>query len=288
MRPVRIHTLGLLGAVSLAVSCASPAGAPAPRPAPTSAAPVVRNALEAPWAVTRRVGSFANTIRLSSQLISRVDSVEHTDSSTAIIRVSWTRLAGEAPARLSGLVSEYGVGVGVLDPAPLVGLRLPVPFSAIDGQGASQAQLDVALSGACSLSAVVLPPARELFVSPPHSLRAGSSWSDSLSYTICRDSVPLQVRSARSFKVVGAERRQEVVVVLVDRTSTVTMLGEGTQFGETLKIAAEGSGTMRLELRLDDGSVFAALGEAELRMTMRGRRRSQDLKQHTRIEITSP
>lgn len=288
MRPVRIHTLGLLGAVSLAVSCASPAGAPAPRPAPTSAAPVVRDALEEPWAVTRRVGSFANTIRLSSQLISRVDSVERTDSSTAIIRVSWTRLAGEAPARLSGLVSEYSVGVGVLDPTPLVGLRLPVPFSATDGLGASQAQLDVAFSGACSLSAVVLPPARELFVSPPHSLRAGSSWSDSLSYTICRDSVPLQVRSARSFKVVGAERRQEVVVVLVDRTSTVTMLGEGTQFGETLKIAAEGSGTMRLELRLDDGSVFAALGEVELRMTMRGRRRSQDLKQHTRIEITSP
>ena len=288
MRPVRIHTLGLLGAVSLAVSCASPAGAPAPRPAPTSAAPVVRNALEAPWAMARRVGSFANTIRLSSQLISRVDSVERTDSSTAIIRVSWTRLAGEAPARLSGLVSEYGVGVGVLDPTPLVGLRLPVPFSATDGLGAWQAQLDVAFSGACSLSAVVLQPARELFVSAPLSLRAGSSWGDSLSYTICRDSVPLQVRSARSFKVVGAERREEVVVVLVDRTSTVTMLGEGTQFGETLKIAAEGSGTMRLELRLDDGSVFAALGEAELKMTMRGRRRSQDLKQHTRIEITSP
>lgn len=288
MRPVRTPTLGLLGAVSLAVSCASPAGAPAPRPAPTSATPVVRNALEAPWTMARRVGSFANTIRLSSQLISRVDRVERTDSSTAIIRVSWTRLAGEEPARLSGLVSEYGVGVGMLDPTSLVGLRLPVPFSATDGRGALQARLDVALSGACSLSAGVLQPTRELFVSTPLSLRAGSSWSDSLSYTICRDSVPLQVRSARSFKVVGAERRQEVVVVLVDRTSTVTMLGEGTQFGETLKIAAEGSGTMRLELRLDDGSVFAALGEAELKMTMRGRRRSQDLKQHTRIEITSP
>ncbi len=288
MRRVRTLRFALLGAVSLALSCASPAVAPAPRPAPASAAPAVRNALEAPWAVARRIGSFANTIRLSSVLVSLVDSVERSDSSTAIVRVSWTRLAGDEPARLSGLVSEYGVGVGMLDPAPLVGLRLPVPFSATDGRGAVQAQLDVALSGACSLSAAVLQPARELFVSPPPSLQAGSSWGDSLSYTICRDSVPLQVRSARTFKVVGAERREEVVVVLVDRTSAVTMLGEGTQFGETLKIAAEGTGTMRLELRLDDGSVFTAFGEAELKMTMRGRRRSQDLKQHTRIEITSP
>lgn len=288
MRPVRILTLGLLGAASFAASCASPAAAPAPRPAPASAAPVVRDSLEAPWVVVRRVGSFANTIRLSSQLASRVDSVDRADSSTAIVRVSWTRLAGEGPARLSGLVSEYGVGAGALDPTPLVGLRLPVPFSATGGRGGTQAQLDVVLSGACSLAAVAMQPARDLFVSTPPSLTAGSTWGDSSTYTVCRDSIPLHVRSARSFTVVGAERRAEVVVLLVDRTSTITMLGDGSQFGETLTIAAEGSGTMRVELRLDDGTVFAALGESELKMTMRGRRRSQTLTQHTRTEISSP
>ena len=288
MRSVRSLTLGLLGTVSFAASCASPAPAPAVGPAPASAAPIVRDSLESPWAVARRVGSFANTIRFSSQLVSRVDSAERTDSSTAIVRVSWTRLAGEEPARLSGLVSEYGVGIGTLGPAPLVGLRLPVPFSATAGRGATQAQLDVAFSGACSLATVVMQPARDLFVSTPPSLKAGSTWGDSSSYTICRDSVPLQVRSARSFTVVGAERRAGVVLLLVDRTSTVTMLGEGSQFGETLTVAAQGSGTMRLELRLDDGSIFTALGESELKMMMRGRRRSQDLTQHTRIEITAP
>lgn len=288
MRPVRILTFGLCCAAAFAAACAAPAAAPTPRPEPLAATPVLRDVLDAPWTVARRVGSFANTIRLSSLVVSRVDTAERTDSSTSIVRVSWTRLAGDEPARISGLVTEYGVGVGVLGPTPLAGLRLPVPFSATDGWGAKPAQLDVAPSGACSLAAAVLQPARDLFITTPPSLQAGTSWDDSSSYTICRDSIPLQVRSVRSFRVVGAERRAEVLVVIVDRTSNVTMVGEGSQFGEEVAIEAAGSGTMRLELRLDDGSVFAGLGEVSLKMTMRGRRRSQDLEQRARIEISSP
>ena len=74
----------------------------------------------------------------------------------------------------------------------------------------------------------------------------------------------------------------------MDRTSSVSLVGEGVQFGEKISLAAEGSGTMRIELDPASSTVVAAQGEAELKMTMRGRRRSQELRQHTRIEITSP
>ena len=77
-------------------------------------------------------------------------------------------------------------------------------------------------------------------------------------------------------------------MVLVDRSSAITLAGTGAQFGESLMIAGQGSGTMRLELRTSDATLHAARGEVELRMTMRGRCWSQELWQHTRIEIVSP
>lgn len=276
-----------LRALVLALGCASPAAIPPARPAPMPGAPRMQNPLEAPWAMARPAGSFANTIRLSSELVSRVDSVERRDTAKAVISVSWTRPAGGDPTRLSGLVTDYRVGGGASEPQPLVGLLLPVPFTAT-GRDEVAARVEVPASGACGLAAAALQPVRELFVSTPPRLVVGTSWSDSLSYALCRDSIPLAVTSVRRYRVVGAEQRTDAVVIVVDRSSSVALVGEGVQFGEKLSLAAEGTGTMRFELDPASGAVVAARGEADLKMTMRGRRRSQELRQHTRIEITSP
>ncbi len=288
MRLRRARSGWLVVLVGVAVACAAPASTPSARPDPSPAAPGVRDPLEAPWVMTRGAGTFVHTLRLSSELASRVDTVERVDSSTATLRVSWSRLAGSDPARLSGLVTEYGVGAGAVGPQALAGLLLPVPFSATEGWNASQARLEVPASAACGLAATVTSLVRELFVSPPTRLIEGSSWSDSASYELCRDSIPLRIRSVRRFVVVGAERRGSEVLVLVDRTSNVAIEGEGMQFGEPLTITATGTGAMRLELRPAGAVVVTAQGGSELSMTMRGRRRTQELRQHTRIEITSP
>lgn len=280
--------LCLVCTLAFTLACASPAVRPPPRPAPAPDAPRVHDPLEAPWTVERRAGSFVNTLRFSAEIVSRVDSVELHDSSTAIIGVSWSRLAVLEPTRLSGLVTDFRVGSGTLDPQPLGGLLLPVPFAAVGSDEAGVPRIEVPPSGACGLAAISLQPLRELFVSPPPRLVVGTSWSDSSSYAICRDSIPLAVTSVRRYRVVGAERRADGVVVVVDRTSRVILLGEGVQFGERLSLAAEGSGSMRLELDPASSTIRAARGDADLTMTMRGRRRSQELRQHTRIEITSP
>lgn len=289
MRSPRVHPGWLVAFVCVAVACAAPASAPAPRPAPSSSGtPGVRDPLAAPWMMTRGAGTFAHTLRLSSALVSRVDTVERVDSSTATLGVSWSRLAGSEPARLSGLVTEYVVGAGAGDPQALAGLLLPIPFSGTEGSSAAQARFEVPASGACGLAATVTPMLRELFVSPPTRLAEGASWSDSASYELCRDSIPLRIKSVRRFVVIGAEHRGSEVLVLVDRTSNVSLEGGGMQFGEPVTITAAGTGAMRLELRQAGAVVIAAQGESELTMTMRGRRRTQELRQHTRIEITSP
>lgn len=289
MRFRRVHPGLLVAIVSVAVACAAPASTPSPRPTPSSSdAPGAHGPLEAPWVMARGAGAFANTLRLSSELVSRVDTIERVDSSTATLRVSWSRLAGSNPARLSGLVTAYGVGAGAGEPGALAGLRLPIPFAATEGWNASQARFEVPASGACGLAATVTPMLRELFVSPPARLEEGSSWSDSASYELCRDSIPLRIKSVRRFVVIGAERRGTDVLVLVDRTSRVSIEGVGMQFGEPLTITASGVGALRLELRPANGVVVTARGDSDLTMTMRGRRRTQELRQHTRIEITSP
>ncbi len=291
MRSVRVRRwwdLAALVILGCAVGCAAPVVTPAPQQAPAVSVPLARDPLQAPWSLVRGAGSFAHTIRLSSALVSRVDSIERVDSTTVTLGVNWSRLAGGEPARLSGLITEYRLAAGIAEPAEIPGLSLPLAFGGTEGRGAEQAQLEVPSSGACGVQAAVMQHLRELLVSPPPSLREGTRWADSASYSLCRDSIPLRVRSVRTFRVVGAERRGTDVVVLVDRSSAITLAGTGAQFGESLTIAGEGSGTMRLELRTSDATLHAARGEVELRMTMRGRRRSQELRQHTRIEIVSP
>lgn len=288
MRSVRVRPWWAMSFFAICGACAAPSATPVPQPAPAVQAPPARDPLEEPWSPVRAAGSFSHTIRLSSTLVSRIDSVDRTDSSAVMLAVEWSRLAGAEPARLSGLITDYRLASGALESTTLPGLVLPVPFTALEGNGAVQTRLVAPASGACGLQAAVMLPLRELFVSAPPRLRAGTQWSDSASYSVCRDSIPLQVESVRSYRVTGAALRGTDLVVLVDRTSRVTLTGEGRQFGETLTIAGEGSGTMQLELRATDATIESARGESELRMTMRGRRRAQELRQHTRIEIASP
>ena len=140
----------------------------------------------------------------------------------------------------------------------------------------------------CGLDAAAALGVRELFLAMPRRLEPGTTWSDSARYTICRDSIPLGVEAVREFRVTAAERRAGGIVVLLARRSRVTMHGEGRQYGETVVIEATGESTAQLAVRLVGAYIESGSGESTLRMTMRGRRRSQELTQHTRIEILTP
>jgi hypothetical protein len=64
--------------------------------------------------------------------------------------------------------------------------------------------------------------------------------------------------------------------------------GSGVQFGDSVHFEGSASGEMQLEL-LPAGAVIAAgSGTSELRLTMRGRRRTQELVQRSALEISVP
>lgn len=280
----RVAAAMLVTGVVAACATPRPATEPAARTMAAEQAPA-RDPHRAPWAVTGDAGTWSNRIELASVLESRVDTVTRTDTSRAVLELSLSRLAG-SPGGLSGLVTTYRLGVGAMDPDSVRGLLLPLAFRAEEGRDGAQARFDTPPSGACASVLAVVQPVRDLLVRPPARLEPGTSWSDSATYTICRDSIPLEVHSRRTFVVRGAEQRDTTgLVIIVDRTSEVRIDGRGLQFGEPVTIHAEGRGTMRLELVPRGGVVVAGEGEHLLEMQMRGRRRSQDLTQRTRITI---
>lgn len=282
-----LHLSALVGLVLTPVACGAPPPPPVTRPTVAVAAAPEVDPLAGPWTPVARAGSIAQRITLVSALQSRVDSTERLDSVRAVVGVEWSRLAG-SPVRASGLLTEFRVSTDTSAPVMPPGLRVPVPFAALEGRDGAQLRLERPDPAGCGPDAAALQTVREVMLSVPSRLEVGTTWSDSASYTVCRDSIPLAVHSARDFRVVGAERLGEAVVVLVDRTSRVTMRGTGTQFGELLTIEATGEGAMRLAVRLDGAVVVRGRGESTLAMTMRGRRRTQTLAQHTHLEIAAP
>ena len=293
----RAHRSSVISALLAALGvagCASPLARGRAPDAPARA----RNEGLAPraarWLVRPSTASRVTELRLEGTLVSAVDTVERVDTLAALLRTTWTHSAPpagalEIPARISGTLDAYRITFGgsALPEAP-TGLALPLVYAAEQRGRDEQPRIALPNAEECTPAAAALSALRELWVSPPDTLQVGLEWADSLQYVTCRDSVTLAVVSVRTYRVIGAEERAGSTVVHVTRRSTTRMSGSGTQLSEPLEITAEGFGEMRLELTLDGGAVVAGTGDAELRMSMRGRRRSQELVQRTRLTIATP
>ena len=293
--PARLAALlsALLSAL-LVAGCASPAARGRAPDAPVRAAIEQLSPRSERWLVRASEASHVTELRVKGTLVSTVDSVARVDTLAALLRTTWTHSAPptgapEIPSRISGAVDEYrvafGGGAALGVPAALV---LPLVYAAEWTGRGQQPRITLPNAEECAPAAAALSALRELWVSPPATLYAGLEWADSSQYVTCRDSVVVGVTSVRTYRVIGAEERGGSTVVQVLRRSTTQMSGSGTQLGESLEITAEGSGEMRLDLTLDGGAIVAGAGESELRMSMRSRRRSQELVQRTRLTITTP
>jgi hypothetical protein len=281
--------LALASLVCFAVACARPAprANPAARPDAAAVAVVTPDRLDPPWEIRAATGGITQRLRIVSELESRIDTVLRHDSSVLELGLTWSRLSGAAPERISGLLTSVRLGETDSLLATPAGVLMPLPFSATRGV-AGGADLSAPDLASCAATAALVAPLREALIFPPKRLTPGLLWTDSSTVSVCRDSIPLTVATQRQYRVMSAQAEGSDVVVLLERRTRVQMQGSGTQFGEPIEISAEGEGSMSLVLRLAGAYVLRANGEQELRMTMRGRRRTQELRQRSRIEIIQP
>ena len=271
-----------------ATACAAPAPSAVPRPAIVPPTTVPIDPSTPPWTIEPSAGPVTWTIRLATELRSRVDTVEQLDSIRTVVTAEWSRVVGDGTVRLSGLLTEFRLGVDIAGLETPRGLSLPLPFAALVGTESDAPRLIRPDPAGCGLESAAAHALRELFLTLPKRLEPTTTWRDSATYTICRDSVPLSAVSTRHYRVVGAARLAGELVIQVERRSHLTLRGAGRQFDEPIDISAEGEGVATLFVRVAGGMVFEGMGESTLRMTMRGRRRSQELTQHTRIAVSAP
>ncbi|MBX3174151.1 MAG: hypothetical protein KF709_07040 [Gemmatimonadaceae bacterium] len=273
--------------LTLVAACAGSAGTP--RPPETSRVPMVRDPSAPPWEIREPGRRRSQRIRISAELVSRLDSTARRDSLESTLEVAWGDVPDALPARLAGMVTQFEIRV-----PPLTQWQRPqgisLPFSFVAEQVPGEMPRFRTPDGAsCTdLHATVVQGFREAWMALPLRLEPGQAWQDSSRYVMCRDGIPLNVETVRRFVADSAAERAGALVLFLRRRTSTTLRGEGLQFGERITLTGEGEGEMALLVSLDGGAIVAAEGRSVLHVRMDGRRRQQQLLQTSAIEISEP
>ena len=251
--------------------------APSNEPAPAALRPALW-----PYRPSTQRQSFV--IDQRAVLVIRTDTIARTDSLSSHSELAFAATAGGS---VSGNVSAFAVRANVQNSVAPAGLALPFPFRGDFSTRGTQLEFltprDAAPCASNPLS--IVQSLRDLWFRTPDTLRVGSAWSDSASYVICRDGIPLRASVQRSFRVTRATERDGRLVLDVVRTARTSLEGAGTQFGETVTISGTGGGELTYQLDPAAGEIVSASGNAVLDFSLRGRLRSQAVHQTAEIRI---
>lgn len=256
---------------------------------PARRAAAAPDSLVPPWTFRGTERPRAQRVDISSVIESRFDTLLRVDTLATRAWYDWAEHPDAANHRVAGMVRAFAVRSGtdslwrVLD-AP----ALPVSFVAEVPWEGSAPELQLPRADGCDPQAAVVPGWRETWVSPPPTVSVGSTWRDSSVTPLCRDGIVLHSTAVRTFVVEGVVEREGKLRIVVRRSSRARVSGSGVQFGDTLRFTGEASGGARLELLLQGAVIAAGEGSSELRLTMRGRRRTQELVQRSALQIAIP
>ncbi len=279
----------LAAVLGLVVAC-RPAAAPVPTS--THAVPTTTPApdsLRGPWTIRNAGRPRAAVVELRGVITARRDSVVSVDSVDSRTEVQWSIAPDSQPRRVLGLVRGFAVRrAGDSTWMAVPNLPLPVTFAATQEREGAQPRFVTPAEAGCEARSAVVQAFRETWLAPPPRLDAGTRWQDSSRYAVCRDGIVLTVVSQRVFVVEGAAVRDGRLVLRVRRESLGTLEGRGLQFGDSVRVRGESTGRAVFEMSPDGGAVVAGEGTSELRLELRGRRRTQQLVQTGALTIRSP
>ncbi len=265
----------------------------APIPVPEKPVPV--DPLAEPWLVGVPTSPVTHEIVVTTAVRAAAtsDALANTsaDSLRTTLSVRWdstsrttTRTGSLTSYRIAAVVPA-STPVGAPPTATPPWLTTPLAIVAALDADRQMVRVTTPRESSCGVEAAAAQVAREVLLAPPSRLARGVSWVDSLRTTVCRDSIPLTLTSARRYVVEDARVQDGRVVVVLRRRSTTTLSGTGSQFGEPVTITGEGQGELLFGLRLDDGQMTDGNGVSTLTLSLTGRRKSQVVTQNARLEI---
>lgn len=282
-RLVVLATLFVIAACAPRTSGREPA-----RPAAVAPA-AAADSLRGPWRVRNPARPRAAVVELRAELRSTIDTLSRTDTVASRTWLEWSSVPGSEPQRLVGMVRDFAVQTGDDGAwAPVPGLGFPITFAALVDAPGEQPRLESPNPAGCDARAAAVQALRDAWLAPPQALAIGTAWEDSATYTVCRDGVLLRASGGRGYVVDGAELRDDRLVLRVLRVSDVQIEGRGVQFGDSVAVTGRSTSQGMLFLSLDGGAIVSGNIRSELRLEMRGRRRTQQLVQDGVLEIRVP
>ncbi len=190
--------------------------------------------------------------------------------------------------RVNGTITAFRVqsGGSATAGAP-AGLTLPFAF--VGDYSARGQQLVVTTprspTPCASAQLSVTQAVRDLWFRAPDTLRVGTTWTDSTSYTLCRDGLPLQASVRRTFRVTGVSDRDGRTIITTLRTSRTSLSGGGRQAGDAISVDGAGNGELTYELDASAGAILSARGTTTFEFVLRSKLRAQRVRQTADVQI---
>lgn len=273
------------GLLLLAVACTHPV----PRQPVTGVVPVT---IPSPPAVAGRLVLLRSPVAREYVVGQRArititsDSGMAQDSFSLVLEASVRRVTDGG---FAGLVRSIVLSRQDSSPVPVPGVVTPFAFSSAPvARGVAPAPVSRAGDGdVCRASGhVPLAVLRDLLFEIPDTLSVGMVWTDSGRYNVCRDGVHLRIESRRLFRVSALPADPDQARVIVDRESSVSMVGERVRGEDTTRVNGTGAGTARYTVSLRGGGVQAATGTARLSLFIQGGTRREQAEQISTLRIS--
>ena len=282
-----LSRFALLLPLAALVACSTPLSTrPAPR-ARAAATTVAGPNTAGPWVLAASPGTQGVTVGTRATVVISGDTATRTDTLNALLEASYV-WAREGRRRVNGTLSDYRVAVGNSVPAVPAGLALTRPFTAeASPRDGVMVFLLPAEGSACTDPALsALQGLHDAWPPVPDTLALGREWSDTVRTLSCRDRLAVRGVNVRRFRVVRADVENGRVVVTISRQSKGRMIAEGEQFGESVTLGGETTGTMQYVLDVASGRFVRAVGRASLDLAFKSRRRNQRVQQDSEMTLT--
>jgi hypothetical protein len=250
----------------LAGACAPPGStATTPRPAPTARG---RDSVAAPatsFAYASGVHRYALESRATVDV--RGDTADARDTLATTTWITYRIANGSAPRRIVGTVDSFTVHPGPLAAVAPAPLMAPLPFGGSAQEGVIAVDVPPEAATNCaSPNGVLLGIARDLLPAFPARLTPGARWEASATTTACRGGVPMTSVVTHRYRVRGPADG-EPGAVRVERRSSISLSGSGTQGGQTVNTLGRGEGEGEFVVDVVHGLVRSARSRSTLELT---------------------
>ncbi len=285
------------GSLALAVMIIAACRTPVPQqvivPEAPPPPPVVAKVTDGPWSWTPVRERRAYQVTQRAVVTTRQDTLTRIDTVASELGAAFTQFV--QANRISGSLTSFRVATGARAAAAPAGVTFPITLAATSSGSAMPWTMTApAESNACAATVgstngstawTIAQGVRDLWFRAPDTLRVGTRWRDSTSYTSCRDGIPLRLQVQREFRVSAVTEREGRAVLTVLRETRTTLTGDGVQFGESVRFTGSGTGALQYEIEPVSGELLGGTGSSTLEFTMQSRLRTQRVQQAAVITI---